>query len=309
MGRHRVQAHPGRAAAVRRDAGRPVRPEADLPDRCRMVRAGLAPVRTRPDRGGPDRGPCRAGSRRRVADAGQPGHIEATFRPADRGKAIGAWSGLSGVATAIGPFLGGWLVQAVSWRLIFVISLPVAGMVVAVSVRHLPESRDRGMTGRVDITGGILATPGWPGRSCHPPVSRQRPALMSLRSRSGHSRRVSARHRRNARSGGDPGVERFGCGHLVRPSCGLSDHSAVRPRYGKSARISAESGATPLPGAEVGPPGQHDIHDVTGSARPLNPGVAERGRGAEWQGSVSAPSWPGTAGRSSPDWRSCPPAA
>jgi MFS family permease len=143
--------------------GRPVRPEADLPGRRRMVRAGLGPVRTRPGRGGPDRGPCRAGSRRRVADAGQPGHIEATFRPADRGKAIGAWSGLSGVATAIGKFLGGWLVQAVSWRLIFVINLPVAGMIVAVSVRHLPESRDRGMTGRVDITGGILATPGWPG--------------------------------------------------------------------------------------------------------------------------------------------------
>jgi hypothetical protein len=48
---------------------RPVRPEADLPDRRRMVRAGLAPVRTHPGRGGPDRGPCRAGSRRRVADA------------------------------------------------------------------------------------------------------------------------------------------------------------------------------------------------------------------------------------------------
>jgi MFS family permease len=41
-------------------------------------------------------------------------HIEASFLPADRGKAIGAWSGLSGVATAGGPFRGGWLVQAVS---------------------------------------------------------------------------------------------------------------------------------------------------------------------------------------------------
>ena len=47
--------------------------------------------------------------------------IEASFRPADRGKAIGAWSGLSGVGSAIGPFLGGWLIQAASWRLIFVI--------------------------------------------------------------------------------------------------------------------------------------------------------------------------------------------
>jgi MFS family permease len=95
------------------------------------------------------------------------------------------------VATAIGPFLGGWLVQAVSWRLIFVINLPVAGMIVAVSVRHLPESRDREMTGRVDITGRDPAMPGWPGRSCHPPVSRPRSALMSLRPRSGRSRRYS----------------------------------------------------------------------------------------------------------------------
>jgi EmrB/QacA subfamily drug resistance transporter len=86
--------------------------------------------------------------------------IEASFRPADRGKAIGAWSGLSGVATAIGPFLGGWLVQAVSWRLIFAINLPVAAAIIAAGVRHVPESRDRGMTGRVDITGGILVTLG-----------------------------------------------------------------------------------------------------------------------------------------------------
>ena len=46
--------------------------------------------------------------------------LEASFRPDDRGKAIGAWSGFGGVGTAIGPFLGGWLIQAVSWRLIFV---------------------------------------------------------------------------------------------------------------------------------------------------------------------------------------------
>ncbi len=63
--------------------------------------------------------------------------IEASFRPADRGNAIGAWSGLSGVATAIGPFLGGWLVQAVSWRLIFAINLPVAAAIIAVGVRRL----------------------------------------------------------------------------------------------------------------------------------------------------------------------------
>lgn len=86
--------------------------------------------------------------------------IEASFAPGDRSKAIGAWSGLSGVGTAIGPFLGGWLVDAVSWRLIFAINLPLAILVLAVSARHVPESRNSEMTGRVDIAGGILVTIG-----------------------------------------------------------------------------------------------------------------------------------------------------
>jgi EmrB/QacA subfamily drug resistance transporter len=89
--------------------------------------------------------------------------LEASFRPADRGRAIGAWSGLSGVGTAIGPFLGGWLVQAASWRLIFVINLPVAAAVVAVAWRHVPESHDPDATGRVDLTGGALVTLGLVG--------------------------------------------------------------------------------------------------------------------------------------------------
>jgi EmrB/QacA subfamily drug resistance transporter len=86
--------------------------------------------------------------------------LEASFRPEDRGRAIGAWSGLSGVATAVGPFLGGWLVQSVSWRLIFFINLPVAAAVVVVAWRHVPESRDPDATGRLDLTGGLLVTLG-----------------------------------------------------------------------------------------------------------------------------------------------------
>jgi EmrB/QacA subfamily drug resistance transporter len=86
--------------------------------------------------------------------------LEASFRPEDRSRAIGAWSGLSGVATAVGPFLGGWLVQAVSWRLIFVINLPVAAAVIAVAVRHIPESHDTEATGRIDLPGGALVTLG-----------------------------------------------------------------------------------------------------------------------------------------------------
>src|SRR6516165_2951528 len=86
--------------------------------------------------------------------------IEASFAPEDRGKAIGAWSGLSGVGVAVGPFIGGWLIQAASWRLIFVINLPLAVIVVAVSLRHVPESRDPQATGPVDFLGGALATLG-----------------------------------------------------------------------------------------------------------------------------------------------------
>jgi EmrB/QacA subfamily drug resistance transporter len=89
--------------------------------------------------------------------------IEASFIPGDRGKAIGAWSGLSGVATAIGPFLGGWLVEAASWRLIFAINLPLAVVVFVVAWRHVPESRDPGATGRVDLVGAALVTIGLVG--------------------------------------------------------------------------------------------------------------------------------------------------
>jgi EmrB/QacA subfamily drug resistance transporter len=89
--------------------------------------------------------------------------LEATFRREDRGPAIGAWSGLGGVTAAIGPFLGGWLVQAATWRLIFLINLPLAVVVVWVSVRHVPESRDPSARGRLDWTGAALAAAGLAG--------------------------------------------------------------------------------------------------------------------------------------------------
>ncbi|MBY8874493.1 DHA2 family efflux MFS transporter permease subunit [Micromonospora sp. PLK6-60] len=89
--------------------------------------------------------------------------LQAAFAPADRSRAIGAWSGLGGVATAIGPFVGGWLVAAGSWRLIFLINLPLAALVVAMALRHVPESRDRNAAPRIDITGGTLVTLGLVG--------------------------------------------------------------------------------------------------------------------------------------------------
>lgn len=89
--------------------------------------------------------------------------LEASFAPQDRGRAIGAWSGLSGVASAIGPFLGGWLIATASWRLIFAINLPIAVLVIALAWRHVPESRDAEATGRVDLVGGALVTLGLVG--------------------------------------------------------------------------------------------------------------------------------------------------
>ena len=83
--------------------------------------------------------------------------IESAFEPSDRGRAIGAWSGLGGVASAAGPLLGGYLITAASWRWIFVINLPLGAIVLLLSVRHVPESRDATATGGVDLAGAALA--------------------------------------------------------------------------------------------------------------------------------------------------------
>lgn len=89
--------------------------------------------------------------------------ISASFRQEDRGRAIGAWTGLGGVAGAIGPFVGGALVD-VSWRLVFLINLPLAAVVVAVAVRHVPESRDEEeVDPHLDLAGALLGTVGLAG--------------------------------------------------------------------------------------------------------------------------------------------------
>src|SRR5215472_15673458 len=83
--------------------------------------------------------------------------IQATFLPEDRPRAIGAWSGLGGVAAAVGPFLGGWVVGSIGWRWIFLLNLPLAAAVVAVTARHVPETKDPLASGRFDIAGAVLA--------------------------------------------------------------------------------------------------------------------------------------------------------
>lgn len=84
--------------------------------------------------------------------------IEASFDKDSRSQAIGAWSGLGGVATAVGPLLGGYLIAAASWRWIFVINLPLGVAVLWISSRRVPESRDPDAPSRIDIPGAVLAT-------------------------------------------------------------------------------------------------------------------------------------------------------
>ena len=89
--------------------------------------------------------------------------IEASFRREDRARAIGAWSGLTGVGAALGPLLGGWLVDAVSWRAIFLINVPLGLFVAAMAPRHVPETRDPQASGRLDVPGALLAALGLAG--------------------------------------------------------------------------------------------------------------------------------------------------
>jgi EmrB/QacA subfamily drug resistance transporter len=83
--------------------------------------------------------------------------IAATFHPDDRARAIGAWSGLAGVTSSIGPFLGGWLIDSVSWRLIFLINVPLAAVAVAIALRHVPETR-AASSQPLDVAGATLVS-------------------------------------------------------------------------------------------------------------------------------------------------------
>ncbi|WP_375423574.1 MFS transporter [uncultured Friedmanniella sp.] len=81
--------------------------------------------------------------------------ISASFATGDRARAVGAWSGLGGIAGAAGPFLGGWLVE-VNWRLVFLVNLPVAAVIVVIALRHVPETRDDDASAeqrRIDLPG------------------------------------------------------------------------------------------------------------------------------------------------------------
>lgn len=89
--------------------------------------------------------------------------ISATFDGAERGRAIGTWSGFSAITTAVGPVIGGWLIENVSWRSAFFINVPLGAIVVFLSLRCMDESRDPSRTGRIDWIGALLAVVGLGG--------------------------------------------------------------------------------------------------------------------------------------------------
>ena len=108
--------------------------------------------------------------------------ISATFDDAERGRAIGTWSGFSAITSAIGPVVGGWLIEHVSWRAIFFLNVPLAVFVVVLSLRFMRDSRDETRGSRVDWTGPVLAVIGlggivfglleWPRTGANPSIVR-----------------------------------------------------------------------------------------------------------------------------------------
>ncbi len=85
--------------------------------------------------------------------------ISSSFSEEERGRAIGTWSGFSAITTAIGPVLGGWLIEHVSWRAVFFINLPIAAAVILISLRHVAESVEGDQT-TIDWLGATLAATG-----------------------------------------------------------------------------------------------------------------------------------------------------
>jgi len=106
--------------------------------------------------------------------------VTATFDGAERGRAIGIWSGFTAITSALGPVGGGWFIDHVSWRAVFFLNLPLAAVVVWLTLAHVRESRDPSRTRRIDGVGAALATLGlglivfalleWPRRGGSAPL-------------------------------------------------------------------------------------------------------------------------------------------
>ncbi|MGW3493890.1 MFS transporter [Streptomyces sp. NPDC001020] len=82
--------------------------------------------------------------------------IQASFHPDDRARAVGLWSGFGGIGAAVGPFLGGWLVDGPGWRWVFLLNIPLALLCAPIALRHVPESMGGRTHGRFDVLGAAL---------------------------------------------------------------------------------------------------------------------------------------------------------
>ncbi|TQF17166.1 MFS transporter [Myxococcus llanfairpwllgwyngyllgogerychwyrndrobwllllantysiliogogogochensis] len=89
--------------------------------------------------------------------------LRTSFPEADRQRAVAAWAGLSGVTTALGPLLGGWLVDVASWRLVFFLNLPLAALTAWATLRHVPDDRPTGDARKLDLAGSVTAALGLGG--------------------------------------------------------------------------------------------------------------------------------------------------
>ncbi len=84
--------------------------------------------------------------------------INISFKPRQRGRAIGTWSGFTAITTALGPVLGGWLVDNVSWRSVFFINIPISIIVLSILFTRVPESRNENSNGKLDLWGALFVT-------------------------------------------------------------------------------------------------------------------------------------------------------
>lgn len=109
--------------------------------------------------------------------------ITTTFDDDERGRAIGTWSGFTAIMTAVGPVLGGWLVEHASWRAVFFMNVPLAAVVVFLSLRSIEETKDPSRQGAIDWTGALLAVIGLSGIVFGllewPPLGPRHPLVLS----------------------------------------------------------------------------------------------------------------------------------
>jgi len=86
--------------------------------------------------------------------------ISASFPEQERGRAIGTWSGFSGMAAAMGPIVGGWLIDTFSWRWAFLVNVPLSAVALTILYLRVPESRDEQRRAGIDVPGAMLVTLG-----------------------------------------------------------------------------------------------------------------------------------------------------